>query len=189
MIFEEKEWIKIYAAKEYYFVLKAEFFTSEPDAKSIPSRTLEVNSFAQKNNLYYTRSIEVSGPGWRTDIAFDKADMNIYKADIDYCNYLAYYESKIPYVDNEKENRPFVGVVLCVNGKNFFAPLTSPKKKHLEMKDMQDFLKIDDGKLMGITFYKEKNHIRLQPENSTMDPIIVPDCKILGKVGGVFRKM
>ena len=39
------------------------------------------------------------------------------------------------------------------------------------------------------TFYKEKDHIRLQPENSTMDPIIVPDCKILGRVAGVFRKM
>ncbi len=39
------------------------------------------------------------------------------------------------------------------------------------------------------TFYKEVDHIRLQPENSTMDPIIVPDCKILGKVSGVFRKM
>ena len=39
------------------------------------------------------------------------------------------------------------------------------------------------------TFYKEKDHIRLQPENSTMDPIIVPNCEILGKVVGVFRKM
>ena len=39
------------------------------------------------------------------------------------------------------------------------------------------------------TFYKEKDHIRLQPENSTMDPIIVPNCGILGKVAGVFRKM
>lgn len=39
------------------------------------------------------------------------------------------------------------------------------------------------------TFYKEKNYIRLQPENSTMDPIIVPNCNILGKVIGVFRKM
>ena len=39
------------------------------------------------------------------------------------------------------------------------------------------------------TFYKEKDHIRLQPENHTMDPIIVPDCSILGKVSGVFRKM
>ena len=39
------------------------------------------------------------------------------------------------------------------------------------------------------TFYKEKDYIRLQPENSSMDPIIVPDCSILGKVVGVFRKM
>lgn len=39
------------------------------------------------------------------------------------------------------------------------------------------------------TFYKEKDHIRLQPENSTMDPIIVPICSILGKVVGVFRRM
>ena len=39
------------------------------------------------------------------------------------------------------------------------------------------------------TFYKEEDHIRLQPENSTMDPIIVPNCEILGKVAGVFRKM
>ena len=39
------------------------------------------------------------------------------------------------------------------------------------------------------TFYKEKDHIRLQPENSSMDPIIVPTCQILGRVAGVFRKM
>ena len=39
------------------------------------------------------------------------------------------------------------------------------------------------------TFYKEKDHIRLQPENCTMDPIIVPNCEILGRVAGVFRKM
>ena len=37
------------------------------------------------------------------------------------------------------------------------------------------------------TFYKESDHIRLQPENSTMSPIIVKDAKILGKVKGVFR--
>ena len=39
------------------------------------------------------------------------------------------------------------------------------------------------------TFYKEKDHIRLQPENCTLDPIIVPTCEILGKVSGVFRKI
>ena len=39
------------------------------------------------------------------------------------------------------------------------------------------------------TFYKEKDHIRLQPENDTMDPIIVKDVKILGKVVGLVRKI
>ena len=39
------------------------------------------------------------------------------------------------------------------------------------------------------TFYMENNHIRLQPENSNMEPIIVPDCQILGRVVGVFRKL
>lgn len=37
------------------------------------------------------------------------------------------------------------------------------------------------------TFYREDDHIRLQPENSCMSPIIVKDVKILGKVKGVFR--
>ena len=37
------------------------------------------------------------------------------------------------------------------------------------------------------TYYKEDGHIRLQPENDSMDPIIVNDCRILGKVFGVFR--
>ena len=45
---------------------------------------------------------------------------------------------------------------------------------------------IDDSATVK-TYYKENGHIRLQPENDTMDPIIVPDCEILGKVFGVFR--
>ena len=45
---------------------------------------------------------------------------------------------------------------------------------------------VDDSATVK-TFYKESGHIRLQPENDTMDPIIVPDCQILGKVFGVFR--
>jgi repressor LexA len=36
-------------------------------------------------------------------------------------------------------------------------------------------------------FFKEKDHIRLQPENQHMKPIIVPDCDILGRLVGVFR--
>ncbi|MGN1159035.1 MAG: transcriptional repressor LexA [Lachnospiraceae bacterium] len=45
---------------------------------------------------------------------------------------------------------------------------------------------VDDSATVK-TFYKENGHIRLQPENDDMDPIIVDDCEILGKVFGVFR--
>lgn len=45
---------------------------------------------------------------------------------------------------------------------------------------------IDDSATVK-TFYKEDGHFRLQPENDAMEPIIVEDCTILGKVFGVFR--
>ncbi|SUQ48250.1 LexA repressor [Clostridium neonatale] len=45
---------------------------------------------------------------------------------------------------------------------------------------------IDDSATIK-RFYKEKDHIRLQPENDTMDPIIVPNCSILGKLVGIYR--
>lgn len=45
---------------------------------------------------------------------------------------------------------------------------------------------IDDSATVK-TYYKEDGHVRLQPENDTMDPIIVNDCQILGKVFGIFR--
>ncbi len=45
---------------------------------------------------------------------------------------------------------------------------------------------IDDSATVK-TFYKEDGHIRLQPENDSMDPIIVDNCEILGKVFGVLR--
>ncbi len=37
------------------------------------------------------------------------------------------------------------------------------------------------------TFYREKDRIRLQPENDSMEPIYVDDLQILGKVFGVYR--
>lgn len=46
-----------------------------------------------------------------------------------------------------------------------------------------------DGNATVKTFYKEKDHVRLQPENDTMEPIIVKDVQIVGKVVGLFRKI
>ena len=45
---------------------------------------------------------------------------------------------------------------------------------------------VDDSATVK-TFYKEEGYYRLQPENDNMDPIIVMNCEILGKVIGVFR--
>lgn len=45
---------------------------------------------------------------------------------------------------------------------------------------------VDDSATVK-TFYKEADHFRLQPENDFMDPIIVKEVTILGKVFGVFR--
>lgn len=47
---------------------------------------------------------------------------------------------------------------------------------------------VDDGATVK-RFFREKGHIRLQPENSAMDPIITADCVIAGKVVAVFRRI
>ena len=47
---------------------------------------------------------------------------------------------------------------------------------------------VEDGATVK-RFYKEHDHIRLQPENSAMDPIIVENCSIAGKVVAVFRRL
>ena len=46
----------------------------------------------------------------------------------------------------------------------------------------------DENEVTLKTFYKEDNHFRLQPENDTMQPIILPNCIILGKAIGLYRK-
>lgn len=46
----------------------------------------------------------------------------------------------------------------------------------------------DDNEVTLKTFYKENNHIRLQPENDTMEPIILDNVFILGKAIGLYRK-
>ena len=46
----------------------------------------------------------------------------------------------------------------------------------------------EDNEVTLKTFYKEKDHIRLQPENDNMEPIILSNCTILGKAIGLYRK-
>ncbi|MDY3800932.1 MAG: transcriptional repressor LexA [Bacilli bacterium] len=47
----------------------------------------------------------------------------------------------------------------------------------------------DENEVTLKTFYKEKGHFRLQPENDTMEPIILNNVTILGKAIGLYRKL
>lgn len=62
---------------------------------------------------------------------------------------------------DKKSIRPFIGIVFSINGFHYYAPLTSPKPKHLHMKNQIDFLKIKDGELGAINF---NNMIPVPPE-------------------------
>ena len=74
------------------------------------------------------------------------------QVDYMYCNYLRKFDSKVCYNFGFKRIRPFVGVLFEVNNILYFAPLSSPKEKHLKMKNTIDFIKIDNGKLGAINF-------------------------------------
>lgn len=95
-----------------------------------------------------------------------KNSLSLVRIDTKYCDYLRKYDSRVPYNFNDKELRPFVGVLFEVNDCMYFAPLSSPKPKHLKIKSKLDFLKLDNGKLGAINFNNmlpvtEKNIIRL----------------------------
>lgn len=88
------------------------------------------------------------------------------RLDSKYCDYLRQFDKKVPYNYDSKELRPFIGVLFEVNNCMYFAPLSSPKPKHLKMKTKLDFLKLKNGKLGAINFnnmipVKEDNIIKL----------------------------
>lgn len=76
--------------------------------------------------------------------------MKIYNVDDGYIQYLKGYDSKVP--DNKSEARPYIGIVINISGVKYYAPLTSPKSKHLKMKNDKDFRKINGGVYGAINF-------------------------------------
>ncbi|NLC87796.1 MAG: type III toxin-antitoxin system ToxN/AbiQ family toxin [Clostridiaceae bacterium] len=89
-------------------------------------------------------------------------NFKIVKVDYKYCDYLRKYDSKVVWNAGSKELRPFIGVLFAVDGCEYFAPLSSPKEKHLGMKNNIDFVKIDGGKLGVVNF---NNMIPVTPNN------------------------
>ncbi len=72
--------------------------------------------------------------------------------DSSYCDYLRESDFCVPYTMDNKSNRPFVGILLHIHDISYYAPLSSPKQKHLTMKNQIDLLKIDGGKYGVINF-------------------------------------
>ena len=79
-------------------------------------------------------------------------NFSFYIVDSAYCDYLRKTDPCVPYTMDKKSIRPFVGIVFTMNGFHYYAPLTSPKSKHLHMKNQIDFFKINNGKWGAINF-------------------------------------
>ena len=102
-----------------------------------------------------------------------KKYFKLVRIDSRYCDYLRDFDSKVPYNKNNKKLRPFVGILFSVNSLLYFAPLSSPKPKHLNMHDTIDFLRLDDGRLGAINY---NNMLPVKNENiSEIDLNIKPE--------------
>ncbi len=78
----------------------------------------------------------------------------IYEIDRTYIDYLRKFDSSVP---EEKEHtgaktRKYIGVLFEINSFQYFAPLSSPKKKFKKMKNDKDFMKVDGGIYGAINF-------------------------------------
>ena len=72
--------------------------------------------------------------------------LKIYYINTNYINYLRKFDNRVAY--NKTKTRPYVGVVYTFNNQTYFAPLSSPKPKHLTMNNRAlDMFKIKDGEL------------------------------------------
>jgi len=92
-------------------------------------------------------------------------NLKIVRVNSEYCDYLRKFDSKVAYNKLEKELRPFIGVLFKIDKCEYFAPLSSPKPKHLKMKNTIDFFKIKRGELGAVNF---NNMIPVKKENYTL---------------------
>lgn len=94
--------------------------------------------------------------------------------DYKYCDYLRKFDNKVIYNMGEKELRPFLGVLFNIEKFEYFAPLSSPNKKHKNMKNMLDFFKIKNGELGVINFNNmipvtSKNYLLINLNSDKLD--------------------
>lgn len=82
-----------------------------------------------------------------------RTEFKLYKVDMKYIRNLHNIDDKVLSVSpqNGKDSRVFVGIVVICGVHKYCIPLSSPKKKHMRMKNSMDFSKIEvNGKLLGV---------------------------------------
>ena len=109
---------------------------------------------------YHEVGTEKCGGEQSSPFFLHRSIMKFYNIKDDYVQFLRNYDSKV--AENKKEQRPYVGVVFEINDIKYYAPFTSPKPKHQQMKNGKDFRKIDQGKLGAINF----NNMIPVPDNA-----------------------
>ena len=92
-------------------------------------------------------------------------NLKIVRVNSEYCDYLRNFDNKVSYNKYEKELRPFIGILFKINSCEYFAPLSSPKEKHKNMKNTVDFFKIKNGELGAVNF---NNMIPVKENNYTL---------------------
>lgn len=78
---------------------------------------------------------------------YDMDSFKIYTIDEGYLEQLKEIEPKVPCEHDDKNQRPFIGIIITSNNVRYIIPMTSPKEKHRHMRNAADFIKIADGEL------------------------------------------
>lgn len=129
----------------------------------------------------------------------DKKKLKFYTVTEEYMIYLKKYDEKI--MDNRgiKNKRPYIGVLFEIDRKKYLAPLSSPKPKHLTMKNSLDFVKINQGKFGVINLNNmfpvieeviiEKN-INLEEDNKYKELLVnqLDWCNKMENRDNIYRK-
>ena len=184
-----------------YEALLTQSYFDDTDAISIFTETALQNNFFKNKTLFID--------GFRS---FSKQELECLEAALSQCDdvYIALCADERPkkysslFFMKEFENKLrtiankcncAVDEVYCQQNSNGFAPdiarlertLFSTDKIEKSVYNGDIVVALVEDSATVKTFYKENGHFRLQPENSTMEPIIVNEVKILGKVVGLFR--
>ena len=123
-------------------------------------------------------------------------NIKIYEISSDYIDYLVpiaehlYHNKK----NNQKNERKYIGIVLTINGYDYFAPLSSFKPKHLKMKESIDFIKVKDYAVINLNnmFPVPIRECRYVDIKNVKDPnyraLLLAEYRYIKSIQGKIRK-